>query len=543
MRPPESNDRQISDELLAAEVDVRRITELAVAELCECPGVEAAWVVRVDLRRTREVASSPAGGRLEGLDPVDYPSMIALPGGGTVRAADLPGHPLEQVVGRMLDDGGEWVGYSLLRCGEEQLGILAARGGGEIDAGGLRSRLDELAVQTSLAIRTDRIQEHLARQRASLDRTFDAHRRLHEAAAGGDFAAVVQELSAVLDRGLELEQIQAEPHRVTVGSVVGEAVQEVPVTLSRRRVGQLSAFGERKMGKIEGNLLREGTELISLALAKQQSITEVEGRLRGELLEALIDGTGPSSPSTVTRARRLGIDLSQPHRILVVEVRTLAVEPATLTRALTGCGMTERSGVLFVERGGRIVVAVIGEPERAAAIGRRLLEAAGDEAGIAIGLSSTNREFAQSLREALSCANLALRGTSSSAIVDHRSLGPLRFMLDAPDVDSSARLVQETLGPLAAYDAERDGALMETLRIFLEESGRQAVIAERCHIHLNTVKYRMARIGELLNVDLADADSRFRLWLALRLLDLFTLIGTDLLTPSAPAPELVISHP
>src|SRR3712207_7611048 len=39
--------------------------------------------------------------------------------------------------------------------------------------------------------------------------------------------------------------------------------------------------------------------------------------------------------------------------------------------------------------------------------------------------------------------------------------------------------------------------------------------SERCHVHLSTIKYRLRRICALLDCDLADADVRFDLTLAL----------------------------
>ena len=51
--------------------------------------------------------------------------------------------------------------------------------------------------------------------------------------------------------------------------------------------------------------------------------------------------------------------------------------------------------------------------------------------------------------------------------------------------------------------------------------------AERCHVHQSTIKYRLRRIHELLGCDLADAEVRFDLMLALKILRLLRAADAD----------------
>lgn len=72
------------------------------------------------------------------------------------------------------------------------------------------------------------------------------------------------------------------------------------------------------------------------------------------------------------------------------------------------------------------------------------------------------------------------------------------------------------LGPLRDYDARHHTCLEETLEAFLACSASWNRCARRLHIHVNTLRYRMTRIGELTGRDLSRLDHLVDLHLALR---------------------------
>jgi DNA-binding PucR family transcriptional regulator len=72
------------------------------------------------------------------------------------------------------------------------------------------------------------------------------------------------------------------------------------------------------------------------------------------------------------------------------------------------------------------------------------------------------------------------------------------------------------LGPLTAYDRARGTPLLKTLEVYLQNHGNLRQSARDLHIHLNTLHYRLDRIGKVTGMDLKDADVRLDLLLALR---------------------------
>jgi hypothetical protein len=80
----------------------------------------------------------------------------------------------------------------------------------------------------------------------------------------------------------------------------------------------------------------------------------------------------------------------------------------------------------------------------------------------------------------------------------------------------AADLATRALAPLGELREGVRERLLETLRAWLDEPGQVSRVAERLHVHPQTVRYRMAQLRELFGARLDDPDARFELALALR---------------------------
>jgi DNA-binding PucR family transcriptional regulator len=104
-------------------------------------------------------------------------------------------------------------------------------------------------------------------------------------------------------------------------------------------------------------------------------------------------------------------------------------------------------------------------------------------------------------------------------------MGAMRFLFALEDPAPLQEYVDEQLGALLHRAGRDDMQLVVTLRAFLEADGHHGTIAERCHIHKSTVKYRLARIAEVLGRSLSDPEVRFELRLAVALADVLCALA------------------
>lgn len=118
----------------------------------------------------------------------------------------------------------------------------------------------------------------------------------------------------------------------------------------------------------------------------------------------------------------------------------------------------------------------------------------------------------RTLMEAADAARLA-RGRAESGYFLHVDrLGLAQLLLAWTRTDTFQPAASALLEPLR----EQQGNLVETLRVFLDSESSIADTAALLGVHRNTVTGRVARIRELLGVDLANAEERLALHLAVR---------------------------
>jgi len=90
-------------------------------------------------------------------------------------------------------------------------------------------------------------------------------------------------------------------------------------------------------------------------------------------------------------------------------------------------------------------------------------------------------------------------------------------------------IAQRTLAALLRADSEVGTRYLVTLAAYLRDDRHLKPAAAALGIHINTLRYRLARIEELLGVRLDDVDARFLLELAVRLVE---ARGDDVLSTS-----------
>ncbi|MFI6867398.1 PucR family transcriptional regulator [Nocardia sp. NPDC050406] len=217
------------------------------------------------------------------------------------------------------------------------------------------------------------------------------------------------------------------------------------------------------------------------------------------------------SPELVTEpatepAVALVCEVLESHGITVESVR-IALHDA-LPGIVTGMGGE-----------GRLVGAVPGTESAVAQVLRRGLGRSSPllgGAGIGVGLSA--RRDGEALSGAFASAAAVAQANPAEVRVRIADIDSAAGLFTAIPDQLQRRFAERVLGPVVEYDRRTNAGLVHTLEVFLgcEGSWRQA--AERMHVHLNTVRYRIGRVEELTGRDLGRLDDRLDLYLAVRTL-------------------------
>jgi len=408
------------------------------------------------------------------------------------------------------------------------LGSLAAHAAIAIDNARLlqetRAALAELSQANSV------IRAHSE----AVERAAQAHDRmaslvLHGGGVG-DVAAMVTE---VLGGAVTVLDSHNKPLS-TVGSIGALGADVFEAQTASCATGRTVWTGDLSVATVEVDgdplctfVLRSGHELddadqrileravlaTSLLLLSQRSAADAEGRFRGELLDDMIAYSDGDLDALRERARRIGIDPSQRHVVVVARhdgrrerAAFWAASQATMDRGLAAARPRE------------VVFLLPGDTPGAAAerIARELSQSLGSPATAgAAGPVTGIEQVAAAYRQAQRCADtlVTLGRTGSGASAD--ALGFVGLLI-GDDNDVSGFLAS-AIGAVVDYDARRRTELVQTLATYFGCGGSLAKTAQQLHIHVNTVTQRLERVASLIGADWQRPERALEIQLALRL--------------------------
>lgn len=101
----------------------------------------------------------------------------------------------------------------------------------------------------------------------------------------------------------------------------------------------------------------------------------------------------------------------------------------------------------------------------------------------------------------------------------------LAALVFSADIENLKRYCLSSLGKVLDYDRSNHGDLMASLRQLLDNNFNWKFTADHLYIHINTLYYRVNKIEQLLNIDLARMDTRANLYIAIKVWDTLNLNG------------------
>jgi putative methionine-R-sulfoxide reductase with GAF domain len=259
-------------------------------------------------------------------------------------------------------------------------------------------------------------------------------------------------------------------------------------------LGLLCAKGTREL-----DLARAVANQTALAIKKIDLIERLaEKNLIKDFFAQLSGGNVPGDIGS--RAERLGIDLDEPHLVLLA-----APASEQLERALTR--LAPRS---LVDRQDDVTRALVRiPPAGAGSLADSIRRAHAElEAPPSVGISNVCAGPA-SFRAGLEEAGYALAGTTvlrgKPPLLSYEDLGAYKYLLRM-SLDGSRDRHREAIARIVDYDETHSTALLRTLEEFLSRRGTITATAEALYIHPNTLRQRLRRIMELTGLDLRRED-------------------------------------
>ncbi|MEW2286671.1 GAF domain-containing protein [Streptomyces sp. NPDC047841] len=372
---------------------------------------------------------------------------------------------------------------------------------------------------------------------AVIERASDVHDRLAELVLrGGGVHDVAAAVSQVLAGAVEFTEATAAPAEALEASrAEGHAVRHgsdwiAAVAAGGELLGALVLRGHPGLDPVDQRTLERAAMVTSLLLLARRSAAEAEQRVRGELLDDLLDARDRDPRLLRERARRVQADLDATHVVLAARLDGPAAdadEEAAARRRLWSAAShlaATRHGLAAARDGGTVLLLPLGAGDTATDVARRTARHLGTAVHqpVTVGASAPVTDLAGNPetvtaayaegRRCLDALHLLGRAGDGAAAEDFGFLG----LLLAGERDI-AGFVERTIGPVVSYDERRGTELLRTLDAYFEGGMSPARTKDALHVHVNTVAQRLERVGRLLGEDWQTPARALEIQLALRL--------------------------
>lgn len=284
------------------------------------------------------------------------------------------------------------------------------------------------------------------------------------------------------------------------------------------------------------NALVEGADMVALSMLRTRTANDAAQRLRLGLLMMLLEGGAAAEEA----AARIGF-AGEAAAVLALGQAKPAADEAELDRIASALILHLHAAhpLSIVGVVGRTVYGVLpangsaapGEIETTMrTLARDFLARLGRIEPVFVGLGRSQLQ-AGLLNVSRAEADAALRVLRQRDWPDAGSMtGLSERIVSSPQVQIESLMIrlsdqlavgrEPLAGPLAtivAKDEQHQSEYLLTLAAWLDAFGDIALAAKACHIHQNTLRYRLVKLSELAGIDLADPQQRFELMTQIRL--------------------------
>ena len=295
----------------------------------------------------------------------------------------------------------------------------------------------------------------------------------------------------------------------------GEWCRAIAVIGGDDVLGAVLLFGRGGLDETAVRTFERSATVVAIVLLSRDRMEATRTRDMASLLRGLLSPRQDDLPLLCERALAFGLDLAQPHSLMVVDLAESNASSAS--RRLRAANTL--AGAVFDEVDGRLVL--LTATIRAAEHRKAIVEMAGQDLGAEFrGVVSRPLAAPAEIPPTYTTLRRALpvlrRIGIVSQVLPQNEMALYSALFETHDQESLAAFLAATIGPLVAYDEKRNTELAQTLLGYFDCNQNAKLAAQRLGIHVNTMRQRLATMEDLLG-HWGSATRAMEIQIALRL--------------------------
>ncbi|GAV22689.1 PucR family transcriptional regulator [Carboxydothermus pertinax] len=281
--------------------------------------------------------------------------------------------------------------------------------------------------------------------------------------------------------------------------------------------------------------LKQSAQIFLIALKQEREIQKIHLKYRDEFLHDLLYNNFENKEVLIQRGKTLGLDFSSPHVLAVVglDEEELAEAEKTLEHLkilLQSSLKMYWPNPVVTRRGTYLVIFLPLERKVTFLELKREIDSlirqvkkyvyGRLEKSFSVGIGHlypTADELFRSYQEAKTALELGRFFNKIDDVTYFDELGVFSLLYKMGEWELK-KFCYSLLEPIMDYDRKNEGQLLETLKTYFQCNADINTTAEKLFVHVNTLRYRLKKVEELLGMDLNLLDVQLNLFVALRIL-------------------------
>ncbi|MDQ0214935.1 DNA-binding PucR family transcriptional regulator/GAF domain-containing protein [Oikeobacillus pervagus] len=288
--------------------------------------------------------------------------------------------------------------------------------------------------------------------------------------------------------------------------------------------------------------IEHALNVYAIQFIKQKLVMDTKEQVKDSFINKLFEETIEDEDQLIEYANLFNWNLFAPHRIGILSIQLADQKMNLLDLEAQKTAIWEQvkefltlhdPDIIFTRRGDDFILIV---PESKAEKGMKaywqslykyicqLNLQGGDVQKIFLGVGGKTeklRDYYFCYKQAHHARNVVIHHLQDEGFALFEDLGAYTLLNNLKDPLIANLFIETYLEPLLHYKDGKGADLFTTLRVYIYNNGNWKKTMESLFIHRSTLRYRMERIRDILEIDIDHAENRLNLMMAYKLYDLY----------------------